>query len=348
MAFTVNDATENNKQHLNLSMMAYQIVQSDMFTFGEDKLSGFLNRIFAHYCPMAEASVSRILNGLRGDLEKDLSAIAGDGKTKKQIVNRLMAQKESQLIRQTASYGNGMAFKFWLNKENLAYLTEPDSECGEEAYYARRGTYIKCVVEEYARLPYVRREMIYFLPFADTIRYGIREEKQLRAVTESGTVYSIYPYDILCDPLSTANYLVGYCRRYDSPESEKQPCSFRISALQSIKVEKSKSAFLKESDRKLLAREIASRGVQFMADSGEEIHVRLTEAGMRKYRRQAHLRPMALRREGDTFVFRCTTAQAEFYFFKFGKDAEILLPSALRDRFRSLYREAADAYGCFP
>lgn len=338
------DVAENNKQHLNLSRLAYEVVLSDMFTFGEEKLSGFINRIFAQYAPVANASVSRSLNVLRGELGKCLDSVFGDEETKGRVINRLVAQERERLTAQAASYGGGIAFKFWLNKENLTYLTEADSECGEEAYYERRGKYIKCVVEEYARLPYVRREQAYFFPYVEAIRYAVREERQLRVVTGADRVYGIYPYEILCDPLSTANYLVGYCRPYGCLEEEKQPCSFRISALKSVRVEKSKSAFLKESEKRGLAQKIAARGVQFMAGSETEIHVLLTEAGRYKYRRQAHLRPALARREGERFVFQCTEAQAEFYFFKFGKDAQIVRPLRLREKFQAMYEAAAGAY----
>ena len=75
-----------------------------------------------------------------------------------------------------------------------------------------------------------------------------------------------------------------------------------------------------------------------------EIHVKLTKAGVYKYRRHTHLRPPLVRTEDDVYVFQCTTAQAEFYFFKFGKDAEILLPTNLRERFKSMYEAAANTY----
>ena len=81
-----------------------------------------------------------------------------------------------------------------------------------------------------------------------------------------------------------------------------------------------------------------------MVGNEAEIHVKLTKAGVNKYRRQTHLRPPLVRELDGTYVFRCTTAQAEFYFFKFGKDAEILLPMDLRERFKSMYEAAANIY----
>lgn len=141
------------------------------------------------------------------------------------------------------------------------------------------------------------------------------------------------------------NYLVGYSKRYDHPEDEARPVSFRISALSSVKLEKSKRAFLPAEKWKQLRQIISNRGVQFLASGEENIRVRLTEGGKEKYRRQIHLRPVYIGDpEGDVYVFDCTPAQAEFYFFKFGQDAEILQPSDLREKFIALYRNALHTY----
>ena len=249
------------------------------------------------------------------------------------------------LRNQANLYEKGTSFPFSLNKRNFSYLAEPESECGEQKYYARRGEYIKNVIEEYARLPYIQRERVYFASFIEEIEKAIQKERQLRIVTDRNRIYSIYPYKILSDPLSTANYLVGYSKRYHCPEDEKRPLTLRISALQSVRLERSKSAFLKKSEQKNLVRLIASRGVQFMGSDEEKIQVRLSEQGKFKYRRQIHLRPTLVERLGeDVFVFQCTQTQAEFYFFKFGEDAEIIQPEGLRENMAAMYERAAEIY----
>ncbi len=98
---------------------------------------------------------------------------------------------------------------------NLSVLAD------EQKYYARRGEYIKCVIEEYARLPYIQRERVSFSLFIEEIETAIHAERQLRIVMNRDKAYSIYPYKILPAPLSTANYLVGYSRRYHCPEMER-------------------------------------------------------------------------------------------------------------------------------
>lgn len=333
------------KQRLNLSALASEVVRYDQFTFGVKSISGFLNQIFENYAPIAAASISCRLRELQGELEETLSATIWDKRTKAMLIKRLVGKREAELRNQAGLYKKGESLLFNLNKQNFSYLTEPESECGEQNYYARRGEYIKCVIEEYARLPHIQRERIYFSSFIEEIEKAIHVERQLRIVTDRNKVYSIYAYKILPDPLFTANYLVGYSRRYHCPEEEKRPLTLRISALQSVKLEKSKSAFLKKSEQKQLDRLTVSRGVQFMSGDEEKIWVRLSEQGKFKYRRQIHLRPTLIEKSGeDVFVFQCTQAQAEFYFFKFGEDAEIIRPERLRTKMATMYDRATEMY----
>jgi predicted DNA-binding transcriptional regulator YafY len=46
----------------------------------------------------------------------------------------------------------------------------------------------------------------------------------------------------------------------------------------------------------------------------------------------------------NTYEFISTKEQLEYYFFSFGKDAEILEPQELRDVFTQKYNEALQLY----
>ena len=110
MAFTSD--TGNNKQHINLSTDAYEVIRNDMFTFHENKLSHFINSIFEHYSPKAKCSISLVLNRYRGELSKLLSNIHGDEGARKRIFNRLISKEEEKLRQQTDSYEKGISFPF--------------------------------------------------------------------------------------------------------------------------------------------------------------------------------------------------------------------------------------------
>ena len=50
------------------------------------------------------------------------------------------------------------------------------------------------------------------------------------------------------------------------------------------------------------------------------------------------------KKEGNKYYFDCSYAQLEFYFFKFGKDVQIISPLNLRNRFSKKYHQALDNY----
>ena len=349
------DAAPTDKQRLNLSPGAKEIIHIDMFTFGEKHPATFLNRIFRNYYEEAEASIARRLDAMEGELKEAFDTISNQRIKKKisdaqpEILDVLKNIKKKELVDKAQSYKKGENTEgddlssFTLNKDLFDYLT---SDCEEDKYYSKsRGRYVKSVIEEYAALPYVERERVYYKSWMDVIATAIHEKTQLKITTGNDKIFRVWPHKLLCDPLDTANYLVGYSRAFEaSDEYELLPCSFRISAIKAVTIIKSKSSFLADKRWKELEENIRKRGVQYMLGEDVEIHVRLTESGMNKYRRQVHLRPMLIRNEEDVYIFNCTKAQAEFYFFKFGSDAEILSPADLRDKFTQMYKDAAAVY----
>lgn len=345
MAFkTKRDATApTNKQHLNLSVFAFETIQSDMFAFGTDNMSGFLNRVIEHFHESANASVSWKIRLMEGELKKLLDGIVKDSAVEKKVIRKLSERRAAMFMAEGDCYESGEQFKFWLNAANIQFLTE-DDECREEVYYSTRGKYIKCLIEEYARRPYVQRERIYFRPFVGQIDSAIHDRKRLKIVTGTDRVYSFAPYRLMTDSLSAMNYLVGYGQRYDDPDSEWRPYSLRLSALKEVKEEKSKPAGISKEMIRELEEMLRIRGVQFMAGRETEIRVRLSKDGLARYRRYLHLRPKVSSTDGDVLIFHCTPAQAEFYFFKFGADAEIIEPKWLREKFIGMYRTALDTY----
>lgn len=46
----------------------------------------------------------------------------------------------------------------------------------------------------------------------------------------------------------------------------------------------------------------------------------------------------------NIYVFDCSFQQVEYYFFKFGKEAEVISPVELRDKFKNDYIEACEIY----
>ena len=89
---------------------------------------------------------------------------------------------------------------------------------------------------------------------------------------------------------------------------------------------------------------IKKRGVQFLSYKEQKIVIQLTSEGKKKYAALRYLRPTHSGVQDNIYTFYCTLNQAEFYFLKFGSDAEILEPAELRERFATAYRTAHMLY----
>ena len=343
--------TQNKKQSIRLSRQAWEVIDNDMMAIGEfdDKQnkSGFLNRIFLNFYPHAKTSIAYQLNVYKGTLQEQLADESIDKKAKNTLIKALIKVRESELLSEKDKYATlkmGESFLFWLNEDAVDYLSGEDSECCEERFYDRRSQYFRCVIEEYARLPYVQREMVFFANYDRAINEAQHEKCRLRIRTRHDKIFSVLSYGVYQDPLSSANYLVGYSIPHGTDEA-KRPCSFRIKGIREMTLEKSKSGFLDKEEKYQLEELISARGVQFLVGNNEEICVRLSQNGVQQYRQQIHLRPDCIKiRNGSEYVFYCTAMQAYYYFFKFGKDAEILSPLDLREDFAQKYLQAAETY----
>lgn len=341
------ESTVNKKQRLNLSKSAKEVLEYDKYCFGAETDSGLINTIFKNYAPDADASVALRLNEFKGALQDRLGAMKGiDIEVKKRIITSLGTEKEYELKERIKKHGKGESLTFSLNDYNWKYLMET-GECQEQKYYSRRGEYIKEVIEEYASLPYVQRERIYLKDTVNMIETAIENKRQLKIETENGELFSVYPYMIMQNSLSTVNYLVCYKKKYDHTDDEKSPGSFRLLAIKNVRIEKSKSAFLNKKDKEILQKAVDKRGAQSQFMASEEIvaEVKFTEKGLEMYKRVVFNRPMYSERLNDnTFRFICSFNQAEYYFFKFGEEAEVISPPKLRNRLAEKYEKALKRY----
>lgn len=336
---------------LNLSEFSFAVVEQDMLEFDTKSLSSFVCRVFENYYEKAEASISRTLSQLEEGLNKALKNISPD--TLDAAVGILVGQKKAELIEKHTKHSRGRgSVAVRLHNSTLNII----QECmfSEPEYYRSISSYVRAVLEEYSKLPYIDRERIYFKEFFDRIETAVQKRKQLRVTIHDGRQFLVYPQlaqegddtqftSIETDRLNTANYLVGYSKLPGQNKNEKITASFRISTLKEIKVCED-AAFLGETDLDNLRKRIESRGVEFLMNEETEIRVRLTPSGEFKLSRMLHLRPRRIRQEGDISTFRCTLLQAEFYFIGMGADCEILEPVSLRRRFMDIFSAGEKIY----
>lgn len=336
MAFFISN--DEQKQHLNLSGFAFSILENDRIVFGLQNFASIINTIFYNFKDDAKASISIALDKRRSELTQVLEKLENPYGEK--ALARLLTAYKEELLNTVTSYGKGQSFKFRINNENYEYLTS-DDRCQEEQYYDEHiGKYIKALIEEYARLPFVAREQIYFAERIERIETAIEKNKWIKVKMQSGAEYDVRPFKLLADKNNTYNYLVALSK-------DGKAWSYRISNLKDIKVIKSKAAKINHSEKALLHKELEKKGVQFLGNDSEKIKVLLTDAGKKMYNSMLFLRPDYIDVEEESiYCFDCTALQIEFYFFKFGKEARIVEPQHLKEKFINGYADAMKFYEC--
>ena len=336
------------RQHLNLSELAYEIIENDKAVFLEKpSRQRILNLIVRNYMDSADAAVDNALEKYREELLSQLKTIP-DGETKNDCIATLLAAYRDKLLSISTTYPKGHSFKFQLDKANFdAVMDWRDDNC---YYEGVPGRLLKAVIEEYARKTEYEREGILLREKIEELQLCI-EAQQLVVLTLNGsdhTRHEVRPYSICSDSGCNYHYLVGLTRKAGTTYPERI-ASYRLSRINTIKRSHLRSGKITVVQAREIEQKIRDNGVQFLLQESETICVRLTERGKKMYDSQAHLRPVfsECRKLPDgsrKYTFDCTQMQAEFYFFKFGSDAEIIEPHSLRELFKSQYTLALEKY----
>lgn len=367
-------ASGDQQVRLRFSRYTEEIIENDMLLFGETKKNTFLNKIIRNFYPDAKASISMRLEEYKNTLSEIIpsgvskddfrSASKTSGNKGARDQNReynalhnafeaFIDHEENRLLALAKSYGEtgkGSESKpYRLQNEIYREFTDESSGFREDIYYkSSLSSYIKTLIEEYAHEPYIGREKIYFKENFERIEEAIAAKKQLRITVSNGVSFHTFPYEIQTDPFATAHYLTGYSYGIDQGKDSKYTVSYKIAAIRKIRIEKSRSGYLHPDEVSALLKDIAEKGVQFLASDCEEIQVRLTEQGWNSFRRWLHLRPAPSHIQEEAgfwlLTFHCSIYQARAYFFKFGAEAEVLSPAELRGEFAEGYQKAGEVY----
>jgi len=351
---------EEQKIRINLSDTALDVILHDLETLKQKRNSRddsenpnhnkkstrpitkgtILNHLFAAYYPTAAASISRVLHEKTVEYREILHLGIEESSPTLELLKKDLKKK---LESKAGSYEGGETLTFRLNIKNYNYLTK-NPLCNENLYYTSISRYVKAVLEEYARLPLIKREPFLYKEHFDTITDAIQNAHLLHISLQGAKEYDVYPYAIRTDLSETAHYLV--CCSINPETLKKEPHSFRISGLKSVDSTRLSGKLTKE-DKKHIEQRIQERGVQFLSYADDiPIKIRLTPRGKQIYQNSPHLRPPydTELSKGDIYVFHCTESQARFYFVKFGKEAEVLEPKELREKFKAIYSKAYNVY----
>ena len=344
---TFEAINEESKLRVTLSDLASSIVESDKIAFSYKSSASVLNGIFEKMCNyyLVYEEADDDVFAYRAFTKKRNYLL---GLTKKEdILNEHLLKLQDQLsanINRLRDSEGKNHFMIALSGKNKAFLYN----CTEATVYGayRTGLFFRCVIETYARKPYLEREMIMAFDNIRLIRSAIQNHKILKIKTGNKT-FKVKPYQIMQNPLATYSYLVGFSKTTEY-ETDYVPASFRISRITSIADLRQDAFISKEAERQLSAA-IRDRGVQYLLGENVIIDVLLTQKGLNMYHAMSTVRPPAIERsdlpDGRIQMrFCCTQKQASDYFFQFGQDAEITGPKELRDIMIKKYEAALKSY----
>ena len=295
----------DSKQRVNLSEYAQETIESDLVDFEGDKPA------FSH-------AVSKVFLIYNRYAKHDAETVQKYTKTKPRVYIKQAPRLQNEVVR----------------------IIEKNEEILNRNYDGIVGKYVKSVIEQYAELPYLEREQVYFADIVRLLEAGIRNSERLLIETDEGS-FLIRPYLILSDRLSTYNYLACYSKSAEGNEDDVNV--FRISRIERV-AGAGEDGTLADHEKDFIKSAIEKRGLPFLRNETKEIIIRLTANGKILYSNLIQNRPIYDSNDGDIYTFICTESQAKFYFFKFGADAEVIEPESLRRQFAEMYISASGLY----
>ena len=233
----------------------------------------------------------------------------------------------------------------------------------EEFEFTRREDFrkrpvITYILKSFAALRISEREKIFNRQIFKTIENAISDNELLYVKNSAGDEFDVKPYSIDVDDNSGSYYFIGYSRRKSS--SDDYECrSFKLSRIMICKSRYIESVLSAREIRN--AKEVCEKfGCAYMTGnlSKNEIERSVVRLSARGYKHLflkviARQRPIPVAEPktvhigGEVFFeleFDCSYNQISNYFFSFGKDAEIVSPLRLREKFIEKYSEALNIY----
>lgn len=345
---------EDQKLSLSLPFYVWDVIENDIRDFSLDKgkaipRAGFLNEIIQNCHLMPEllpvpVNVSAEINSLCSEYEKLLPAETAP--PHQELLQGLRSSCENRFRQQAepAMNADGFAKKFRLNNHVFTSICDISEGDSRFRIYQRPAKYLKVLFTEYSRLPYAERERIYFYSsVVQRLHSAIPGQKNL-IITSGSRKYHVIPYRLLADTALSHLYL-ACCSSPVSDEKEMpyRNTSFRISRITAIEMSGIQKALTSEQ-KKQLEENIKSNQLPFLVSEKHLVRLRLTPEGERKYKSMSYLRPIPLSKNDNVYEFAVSNPQMKAYFFKFGRDVEILDPPELRQNFIRNYRDALMAY----
>lgn len=349
------------KIRINLSSLSKSVMDHDMAAFNVTKPANFINTVFSNYRDSALSSIELTTSNRRNELDRILPDSGDDNGYRTSAIDKLIEYERCTIIDKINSFkqlepGSSVnnSKVYHINNVNMTFLTD-DNSCSEDIFYGKdkASVYIKCVIEEYCRLPFIKREHIFKKDVYKAVNDCINENKMFtisQTIDGKTEKLYVYPYKILTDTLSTLSYLACYTKKENESDSKKVAASFNMARIGTPKILVKSSFEFTSKEIEFLENKISLVGVEYLLNKAPKentfIRVKLTNNGIRKFHDSIDSRPHKIETESsdNIYAFRCSYDQIINYFFPFGRDAIILEPEDLKERFKRKYSNALKNY----
>lgn len=342
------------KLHLALPANVFHILKSDEYCFNipckyESRISATLiNKIILNMDPYPNTSYYNENSKIFDENEK-----IKELNKKKSEENKIKKYKTDKCSSSKKFYHK----LSWGKKDDTAVAKGTVGKLGEvdkkivNIYNRDAGHYVDDLLETYAKLPYYKREEIFYY---DTIQL-IKDIKNssgeyVMNVNSRGRYFRVHPFEVMPDEWSSYNYCI--CSDTADPNIIH---TFRISYMDVTRSKANGNDKLRPDDN-FFRDKIEKRGIQFCAGTEQEtsIEILMTEQGKDMYEHMVFMRPRYLSFEclenakGNPYVYKyyfsCTPYQAKVYFQKFGREVRVISPLDLVEHFKEFYKNAVEAY----
>ena len=357
MSNYLNDYGLTNEINLTISSFAYQIIIEDIknFIYKVDKsnFSKFCSIIFLSYYKEANANFEE-------RIEKEINSI-------NEFIKTNNIKDKDTIIKFEYEYLNSKfkdELKMKKDKKDKSKKIYLDDEvvsilnCEYEQirkYYPSHITFFSSIIEEYARLPFFKRERIYYKNIIDTLNKCnnnylvdlILFNKDSNNKYINNKVF-FKPYKIVTDKVDTFNYVVGFSKNVSSNSNLKKydiRC-FRLSRIKEVRVSDVKFKFNK-SELSLLKEELSTKDVRFLSGTEFEFKVEFTNKGITLLNQILYMKPSSFIKDSENkniYTFFCSERQLEIYLKEFGAEAKVISPLSLKNKLKDYYLKASNLY----
>ncbi len=333
----------DNRQHINLSLYANEIVEYDMVSFNDDhelkNKSGFLNTIIANYYDEFPLAHNVVLKELT-KIDKD---IKGKGITK-EIINSIVAAFGNEFMKNRINefkklYPNEYSFKLRINNNNKDLLESLDDGIYFNRYITQSplGFYLKILIESYTRLPFKQRERIYFKETFAIIDKAIRDKTYIK-IKQYDKFVKLAPIQTFHKNNKRLTHILCIGNQFFIYDN------FSVKDLTKAGIRGLKEKYKDNPVFKNIANSIINEELQLQR---EVVKVRFSKGGLTRYKYEKDLLSFGGKVDkNDIYLYEFNLSIEELYeyFFKYGNQVEVISPTSFRETFIELYQASVKLY----